>query len=501
MAQPDSPNSQPSHGQPGRQAGNRAASDPSAAHGTSPITYNVGATTGGQAPYPDAPSAPKAPLLQGPWIIIIGFAIIIAAGTLLLKLPWSAAPGRTIYWGEAFFTATSAVTVTGLAVLNTANDFSFFGQIIILLLLQVGGVGFVAFSVLLFRLIGRRVNLQSRFLVQQSLGARQGSGVLNLAVYVLGVTLALEAIGAFLLWLRWRATMPTGQAIWYAIFHSISSYCNAGFDLFSGTDEGVLFGYGTDWYSLAVMGTLILFGGFGITVMYDLWSYRFDRSLGLNTRLTLVLAFLLTLFGLAIFLVDSNFHSVLFDQLPWDRRFAVAFFSVVSSRTAGLTILPLEQLNEATQLMLLLWMFIGGAPASMAGGVSTSTLGVLLVAVVATSRGHDKAVAFGRTLPAETVAKATAIMTISAVLVVIITLILSLNHEGEIFAVGFEVISAFANVGYSLDFTSSLDNFGRFVIAFTMFWGRLGPLTVVVALAQSEHPDLIKFPEEPVILG
>ncbi len=436
-----------------------------------------------------------------PWVMIIGFALLIFVGTLLLKLPWSAAPGQLITWEEAFFTATSAVTVTGLAVRVTANDFSFFGQVMILLLLQVGGIGFVAFSVLLYRLIGRRITLQTRFIVQQSLGANEAGGVLNLALYVLGITILLEATGALLLWLRWRTAMPEGEALWLAIFHAVSTYCNAGFDLFSGTDRGMLFGFGADPYSLAVLGGLITFGGLGITVMYDLWSYRRDRSLSLHTRLTLILSAVLTVIGLLIMVMDQKADTLLFSTLRWDERLAVQLFTVVSARTAGFSIIPLDQISEASQLMILLWMFMGGAPASMAGGVTTSTVAVLLVAVVATARGKQSAVAFGRTLPLETIAKAVAIMTVSSLLVVIVTLIISLQHEGALFAVAFETVSAFANAGYSINFTDDLNSLGRYLIAFTMFWGRLGPLTIVVALTQSEQPTLITYPEEPVIMG
>jgi trk system potassium uptake protein TrkH len=450
---------------------------------------------------PSSRASRRISLYQGPWALMIGFALIIFLGGVLLKLPWAAAPGVHISWGEALFTSTSAATVTGLVVLNTASDFSFFGQVIILLLLQVGGVGFIAFSVLLFRLIGRSINLQTRLIVQQSLGTRQASGVLRLALYVLGITLLLEAIGALLLWLRWRTALPDGEALWYAIFHAISSYCNAGFDLFSGTENPVLFGFGTDWYTLIVMGTLILLGGFGITVLYDMWNYPGYRFLGLNTRFSLLMAAILTVLGLGVFLIDPLFHSIVFAGIPVDQRIGAALFSVISSRTAGLTILPLAELSEATQMIIMLWMFIGGAPASMAGGVSTSTVAVLLTAVVATARGMDESVSFRRTVPVETIAKAVAIMTVSTLLVVVVTLLLSLRQEGEIFTVAFEVISAFANAGYSLDFTGELDNFGRFLIAFTMYWGRLGPLTIVVALAQRRHPSFVHYPEEPIILG
>lgn len=440
--------------------------------------------------------------LQTPQILILGFALLILLGTLLLKLPAAAGANQSISWMDAFFTATSAITVTGLAVRTTAIDFSHFGQVIILILLQVGGVGFISFSVLLLRLIGRRVTLNERFVIQQSLGAEKASGVGQLALYILGITLSLEAVGAVLLWLRWRTTFPDGEAIWLAIFHAISSYCNAGFDLYSGTKHAVLFGYGTDAVTLGIMGTLILLGSFGITVLYDLSTHRANRTpLALNTRITLILSLVLTVAGTGLMLLDKNVHTAILGHLPLPEKFLVSLFTIVSARTAGLTILPLEQLSQATQAVIMILMFIGGAPASMAGGITSSALGILLISVIATARGRSSAVAFDRTVPVETISKAVAIITVSSLLVVSISLILALNGAGDIFLGSFEVISAFSNTGYSLNFTGQLDNWGRFLIAFTMFWGRLGPLTIVVALAQSEQPMLIHHPEEPVILG
>lgn len=439
--------------------------------------------------------------LQTPQVLTIGFAGIILLGTLLLKLPAASASGQAIGWMDAFFTATSAVTVTGLGVRTTATDFTRFGQVVILVLLQIGGVGFIAFSVLLFRLIGRRVTLSERVVIQQSLGARRTGGVVNLALYILGVTLSIEAVGTLLLWLRWRTEFPDGEALWLALFHAISSYCNAGFDLFSGTDYPPLFGFGTDYYTLAVMAGLILLGGFGVAVLYDLATSFNDRMLALNTRMTLTLTLALTVSGVALMLLDSRLYSSVLAGLSFGEQLAVSIFSIISARTAGLTILPLDQLSQSTQLVLLIWMFIGGAPASMAGGVTSSTVGVLLISALTTARGHDSAVAFGRAVPRETINKAVAIMTVSTLLVAVVTIILSLMNQGEIFPLGFEVVSAFSNTGYSLNFTSNLDNWGRALIAFTMFWGRLGPLTLVVALAYREQPTLLRYPEEPVILG
>ncbi len=445
-------------------------------------------------------------------VLIFGFAGIILLGTLLLKLPAATSPGVSISWIEALFTSTSAVTVTGLSVLTTATDFTRFGQVILLILLQVGGVGFIAFSVVLFRLVGRRVTLNERVMIQQSLGAdrlaslsrqwgRLGT-VANLALYILVVTMSIEAVGTLLLWLRWRTELPDGEALWLALFHSVSSYCNAGFDLFADSGHAPVFGFGADYFTLAVMAALIILGGVGIAVLYDVASYFRNRMLALNTRITLGLSAALLLSGLAVMLLDRQLYGVTLSAYSFGEQLAVSIFTIVSARTAGLTILPLDQLSESTQLVLLFWMFIGGAPASMAGGVTSSTVGVLLISALATAKGGDnEAVAFGRSVPRETLNKAVAIMTISTLLVAAVTIVLSLLNHGDIFALGFEVVSAFANAGYSLGFTSKLNAWGQALIAFTMFWGRLGPLTIVIALAQRERPSLLHYPEEPVILG
>ena len=449
---------------------------------------------------------------QAPRLLIIGFAGIVFLGTLLLKLPAATTTGVSISWIEAVFTSTSAVTVTGLGVLTTSTDFSRFGQFVILILLQVGGVGFIAFSVLLFRLVGRQVTLNERFVIQQSLGAdrqfkltrnwgRLGS-VANIALYVLIVTVSIEAVGTLLLWLRWRTEFPAGEALWLALFHAVSSYCNAGFDLFAGSGHAAVFGFGADYYTLGVMSALIILGGVGVAVLYDVVSYFRNRMLALNTRITLALTAVLLIVGLAVMLLDRQLYDVTLAAHSFGEQLAISIFTIISSRTAGLTILPIDQLSQSTQLMLLFWMFIGGAPASMAGGVTSSTVGVLLISALATAKGGDnRAVAFGRSVPRETLNKAVAIMTVSTLLVGAVTIVLSLLNQGDIFELGFEVVSAFANAGYSLGFTHKLNPWGQALIAFTMFWGRLGPLTIVIALAQRERPSLLHYPEEPVILG
>lgn len=433
--------------------------------------------------------------------VVAGFGLIIVIGTFLLKLPFASTAPGSVSWIDAFFTATSAVTVTGLTLSSTATTYSLFGQIVILLLLQIGGIGFIALSVVLFRLAGRTVGMRDRFLLKETFGVDEASNILRLAGYVLGIVLAIEMIGALFLFVRWLGKLPWYEAAYYAIFHAISAFCNAGFDLFSGTDHEVLFGYGTDGLSLFVLGSLVLIGGLGIPVVDDLLRWRRNGRLTVHTRLTLSATLLLTVLGIVLFFVDQEITRGLLTGLPWGERFAVGSFTIVSARTAGITIIPLEQLSEANKLVLMIWMFIGGAPSSMAGGVSTSAVAVVGLAMLATVRGQHQALAYDRALSTETIFKAMAVMTVSTLLVASATMLMTLIQAGPLFDVGFEVVSAFSNTGYSLGLTGQLSDMAKVVLCLVMFWGRLGPLTLVVVLAQRHHPSAVTYPEEKVILG
>jgi trk system potassium uptake protein TrkH len=439
---------------------------------------------------------------RGSKILILGFGVIIAFGTILLTLPIATeTPGR-LTWLEALFTATSATTVTGLVVVGTEPTFSRFGEVVILFLIQVGGVGFITLSVLLFRLIGRRVTIYERTLLRQALGVGASKGVVQLTLTVLTITVVIELIGAFLMFLRWVQVMDWPLAAYYSIFHAVSAFCNAGFDLFQGLEDPILLMSRSDPAIVIVMSMLITIGTLGITVVYDLITWPRERHLSLHTRLVLPFTLILVIAGTILMMVDETFvegHAL--SVLPMGERWLVAFFTIVSSRTAGLTFISMGELGQASQLIVMIWMFIGGAPASMGGGVGLSTVAVVLVTLSSTVRGHSDSRAFERILPIETVFKAVAILTVSTVLVISVTLTLILLGEGDMFPLAFEVISAFSNTGYSLGITSELGSIARVLIAFTMFWGRLGPLTLVVALAQRRRQTLISYPEERIIIG
>ncbi|HXV43416.1 MAG TPA: potassium transporter TrkG [Anaerolineae bacterium] len=439
---------------------------------------------------------------RDPQMLVLGFALIILIGSILLSLPIATESGRGLTWINALFTATSATTVTGLVVVNTQATFSTFGEIVILLLIQVGGVGFVTLSVVLFRLIGRQVSIRERNLLSQTLGVWGREGIVQLTLTVLFITLAIEFVGALILFSQWVQIMDWRQAAYYSIFHAVSAFCNAGFDLFKGIDDPILQATRSNFISIIDLGLLITIGSLGITVVYDLIVWPRERRLSLHSRLILPMTFLLLVIGTTIVLLDETYvRGKALSDLPVGQELLLASFSIVSSRTAGVTLIPMADLGQASQLIILVLMFIGGAPASMGGGVGLTTVAVVLVTLASNVRGYQDVRVFERTLPVETVFKAVAIITVSIALVVTVTLILMLFHKGTLFPVAFEVVSAFSNTGYSLGITESFGVWGKIVLAFTMFWGRLGPLTLVVALAQRDRQTLIRYPEEKIIIG
>jgi trk system potassium uptake protein TrkH len=434
--------------------------------------------------------------------LILGFAFIILVGSALLTLPAATDTPGGLSWLEALFTTTSAVTVTGLVVVGTEITFSTFGEIVILFLIQVGGVGFITLSVLLFRLIGRRVTIYERILLTQTLGVGGSASVVRLTLTVLLTTISIELVGALLMFSQFVQVLAWPQAAYYAIFHAVSAFCNAGFDLFHGLDDPVLQAARSSPLTVIVMAGLITIGTLGIVVIYDLLVWPRERHLSLHSRLVLPLVLFLTVAGTLLVMFDETYVAgEALAGFPRGQRWLLAFFTVVSSRTAGLTFIDIAALGQASQLTLLIWMFIGGAPASMGGGVGLTTVAVVLVTLFSNVRGYSDVRVFHRILPTETILKAVAILTVSMALVVSVMMVLLLLGEGDLLPIAFEVISAFSNTGYSFGITGDFNNWSRVLLVFTMFWGRLGPLTLVVALAQRRRQTLLAYPEEKIIIG
>jgi trk system potassium uptake protein TrkH len=432
--------------------------------------------------------------------LVLGLAASIAGGTLLLMLPIMAS-GTTLTPMQAFFTATSALTVTGLSVIHAGTDLTFIGQITLLGLIQFGGVGYMFAASLTLRLLGRRLSLIDRLALSSSLGLSKPQAIQQIFQWVLIGILLIEGTGVLLLYIHWRVNgiVPGDKLLFYAIFHAVSAFCNAGFDLFTAVSPN---GIPTDSITLLIFGTLIIMGGLGIPVLSELLS-RKRRRMSLHTKLTLSLVVVLTLFGwFAILLPEMNGGTLV--ERPLSQQIGQALFQSISTRTAGFAALPaFETMWPETSLVMIMLMFIGSAPASMGGGINTGTFAVLVLGLWGYARGLPTAQLGDRTISPETVRRAGAILTISIVLVMLATWIVLTAHDLTFNQALFEVVSAFATCGLSLGITGSLNTVGQLVIILMMFWGRLGALTIVIAIAQrgAGNKQVLTYPEEPVLIG
>ncbi|HMP41517.1 MAG TPA: potassium transporter TrkG [Roseiflexaceae bacterium] len=431
--------------------------------------------------------------------LVLGLALLVALGTSALMLPGVAT--RPLALNEALFTATSALSVTGLSIIVPANDLTLIGQLILLLLIQIGGVGFMVFAVIVFRLLGRSISLTDRLALTDSFGLLSPRAIVQLAQRVLITVLLIELSGALILWFLWEPHLGE-QALLYAIFHAVSAFCNAGFDLFNGLPHYPR-GVPNDTPTLAVLGTLIFLGGLGIPVLAEIGTYYSDRRFSLHTRLTLGVVLVLVVLGMiGIFIGEGQPGMLLADESA-QRRLVLALFQSISARTAGFAgFAQFEELSPASQILLCALMFIGCAPASMGGGITTGTFVVLTLALWSYARRLPTVRVAGRSIAVGTVRKAAAVLTISLIVVTLATWLILITHPtATLNQALFEVISAFATCGLSLGLTSELNLFGQAVVMVMMFWGRLGALTLVAALAQPQAIQRVNYPEEQVLIG
>lgn len=429
--------------------------------------------------------------------LVLGLLFLVALCTGILLIPGMGT--RPLHPMEALFTATSALSVTGLSIIVPAQDLALPGQIFLLAMIEMGGVGFMVIAVMVLRLLGRRVPLLHRLALRDSLGLVSPRAILQLTEQVVLTTFIIQGIGALLLWLNWRDLLGD-RAPFYALFHAVSAFCNAGFDLFAGLPGHA--GIPTDPVSLKVMRALILLGGLGIPVLANLITWPRNRQLSLHTKLTLMLVASLIVAGtFGIYLAESQPGSALASE-TWRRRLEISIFQSISARTAGFSALTnFADLSPASQLMIMAQMFIGCAPASMGGGTTTGTFIVLTLALWGYASGKPEIQIGGRSISAEMVRKGSAVLTISLALVLVATWLICITHPVTIDRAAFEVVSAFATCGLTLNFTGELNTFGQLVIIPVMFWGRLGALTIFAALAQQPAPTRVHYPEEQILIG
>jgi trk system potassium uptake protein TrkH len=394
--------------------------------------------------------------------------------------------------------------VTGLVVLDTANHWSPFGQVVILLLIQLGGFGIMAGSTLLLMLFLRRTTLRDRVLVQESMGGLQLGSVFTIVKRIALFTIACELVGAVVLSIAFMAGPEAGpqwhpMGIWWGVFHSVSAFNNAGFDLTGGFQS--LIPFRDDWVVLLMHGLLLVLGGLGFVIVGDALAHRRWNRMALETKLVLTTTVGLLIGGTVLIGLIEWTNPATLGALPEEQRVLNAFFESATLRTAGFTALDTGALIDATLFVVMALMFIGGASGSTAGGIKVNTFAVLLIAIASTVKGEPSATAFGRRIKHAIVYRALAVMLLALGFVFLIGLGLTLTTEATFVQTLFESISAFGTVGASTGITPEMSDPARIITAFAMFVGRLGPLTLVLALAARAHPVSYRPAVESVRIG
>ena len=431
-------------------------------------------------------------------VLVLGFAGLILAGAALLTLPAASATGQSTPFLDALFTATSAVCVTGLIVVDTGRHWSLFGQLVIITLIQMGGLGIIAMTTIFALLMGRQIKLKERLLMQEALNQLTMSGIVRLMVYILKTTLLIEFIGGTILAIRWYGEFgPKG--IYYGFWHAISSFCNAGFDLFG--DFQSLTSFVDDWTVNLTIMTLIILGGLGFTVMSDVLENRRFSKLALHSKVVLTATVILIVGGAFIIYLIEIDNPATIGNLTWEGKLLGSLFQSVTPRTAGYNTLDMAKLEDATLFFMILLMFIGGSPTSTAGGIKTTTFAVLLAAIYTMIQGREEAELFRRRLPQQVIYKAFTVLSIAGLLVIFITMALAITEKAPFLTIFFEVVSAFGTVGLSTGITPSLTATGKLYLILTMFAGRVGPITLALALALRGQKAQVRYPEGKVIIG
>lgn len=436
--------------------------------------------------------------LKPPQIIAASFLLIIAIGTILLMLPAASQNGKPTNFLDAFFTATSATCVTGLTTLPTAYHWSVFGQVLILIMNEIGGLGFMTVVVILLTITGQNPSLKHNLVIKESYSFTDSGRAFSLIKYIIKLMLIIQILGAVFLAVDFVPRYGWQKGGWFSIFHSVSAVSNAGFDLFGNS----LMGYTNNAYVLLVMSILILSGGFGFIIWMDLLSYKKNTRISLHTRIALVMTAILVVVGTILFsIIDiDRFNGNPITYLSQN------IFLAVSPRTAGFMIYDYNKMEYAGVLLTMILMFIGGTSGSTSGGIKTTTFGVLLLNIRAILRKEERTVYHNRTIPKHTVSQVYEVIFLYIAVTFVSSFILLMTEKlpfyNGIEYIFFEVIAAISTAGFSMGMTPDLSVFGKLLIIFLMFVGRIGLFTIIYTINHRDRPDTyFKYPEEQVIIG
>ena len=439
-------------------------------------------------------------------MMVVGFAAVILIGAILLSLPIATQTGERTSFLDSLFTATSAVCVTGLVVVDTATYWNFFGQIVIIILIQIGGLGFMTITTLFSLIVKKRINLKERLLIQESLNQIDLSGLVKLTRYILLMTFVIEGIGALILSTVFIPQFGFIRGSWYSIFHSISAFCNAGFDLMgnvTGPYSSLMYYVNNTTITLAIS-ALIILGGLGFPVILDIVKNKKISKLNMHSKIVLISTSILIVVGmLFIFIVEYKNVGTL-GNLSLKGKILSSLFQSVTIRTAGFATIDLTILHQATLFIMMIFMFVGASPASTGGGVKTTTIAVLILTVKSFLLGKEDIEVFGRRITSSTVRKSVGIFFVGVLAVLTgILLIVLIEPEFDLLEASFEVVSALATVGLSIGGSPNLTSIGKLLIVIYMFMGRVGLLTIFLALVAKNtvNKQQIRYPEGRIIVG
>ncbi len=435
--------------------------------------------------------------LNPPAVLAAGFLGLIFIGTILLNLPIATTSGISIGFIDALFTASSAVCVTGLIVVNTALHWSLFGKIVILILIQMGGLGIMTMATSVALIIGKKIRLKERLVIKEQLNHETMGGLVKLTKYVITVTLGIEAIGALFLSFKFIPIYGISKGIWFSVFHSISAFCNAGFDILG---NSIVPFVGDFWINL-VLSLLIILGGLGFAVYADIYNHRKFKKLNIHSKFVLSITAILLLGGAVLIFLIEYTNPLTLKQLSMSNKLIASFFQSTVTRTAGFNSIDMSSIRDSSAFLMIMLMFIGGSPGSTAGGIKTTTFATLILTTISTIKGEKDVGVFNRRLGEDVINRSLAIIMIGLTWILIVSFILTITENAVFLDLVFETTSAFATVGLSRGITSSLSPVGKLLITLTMYVGRVGALTMAFAFGHRRKHKSFREAEGHIIVG
>lgn len=440
-------------------------------------------------------------------MILLSFLLVILLGSVLLALPISSSNGEAVPYIDALFTATTSTCVTGLVTVPTFSTWSVFGQVVILILIQVGGLGVITVMTGWMLLLNKKLGIGDRLLIQDAFNLNTMSGLVKFVKNVLFGTMIIEGIGA-LFYLFVFVPEFGAKGIWIAVFNSVSAFCNAGIDIIA---ENSLCDYATNPFMNTVTSALIILGGLGYIVWWDVLrvvksrspkNRKIFRHLTLHSKIAITVTAGLILAGAVLIFIFEYSNPLTIGEMSLFDKIQVAFFQSVTTRTAGFATVPQENLSNASAVVSVLLMLIGGSPVGTAGGMKTVTIAVLVCSAFATIRNKNSAALFDRRISDDSVKKAVAVVVMFLTICVVSTVLILATSSASVMDVVYETVSATATVGLSRNFTATLNTFGKIIIIMTMYFGRVGPISLAVALGRkNESQNVISEPTEDISIG